>query len=41
VIKPPAEIFQEITVTPYVDFEKLEEVLIVLNPRRHEFASKP
>jgi rod shape-determining protein MreC len=41
VIKPPAEIFQEITVTPYVDFEKLEEVLIVLNPQRHEFASEP
>jgi len=25
-------IFQEITVTPYVDFEKLEEVFVVLNP---------
>ncbi|UCE51130.1 MAG: rod shape-determining protein MreC [Desulfobacterales bacterium] len=40
VIKRDAEIFQEITVTPYVDFEKLEEVLIVLNPQRHEFASQ-
>jgi len=25
-------IFQEIIVTPYVDFEKLEEVFVVLNP---------
>ena len=40
VVKPEAEIFQEITVTPYVDFEKLEEVLVVLVPRRHEFASE-
>jgi rod shape-determining protein MreC len=40
VIKGDAEIFQEITVTPYVDFEKLEEVLIVLNPQQHGFASK-
>ena len=32
VIKPDAGIFQEVTVTPCVDFEKLEEVLVVLNP---------
>jgi rod shape-determining protein MreC len=38
VAKPEAEIFQEITVTPYVDFEKLEEVLVVLVSQRHEFA---
>jgi rod shape-determining protein MreC len=38
--KHDAEIFQEITVTPYVDFEKLEEVLIVLNPLGHDFTSK-
>jgi rod shape-determining protein MreC len=31
VTKPNAGIFQEVTVTPYVDFEKLEEVLIVLD----------
>jgi len=40
VVKPEAEIFQEVTVTPYVDFEKLEEVLVVLVSRRHEFASE-
>ncbi len=39
-VKPEAEIFQEITVTPYVDFEKLEEVLVVLVSQRHEFASE-
>lgn len=39
--KREAEIFQEITVTPFVDFEKLEEVLIVLAPQRHEFANEP
>jgi rod shape-determining protein MreC len=32
VTKPDAGIFQEVTVTPYVDFEKLEEVLVVLSP---------
>lgn len=37
VIKPKSGIFQEVTVTPYVDFEKLEEVLIVLNPKKKEF----
>ena len=37
VVKPSSGIFQEVTVTPYVDFEKLEEVLIVLNPAKHEF----
>ncbi len=40
VVKHEAEIFQEITVTPYVDFEKLEEVLVVLVSQRHEFASE-
>lgn len=38
--KREAEIFQEITVTPYVDFEKLEEVLIVLNPPGNDFTSE-
>lgn len=37
VIKPKSGIFQKVTVTPYVDFEKLEEVLVVLNPKKHEF----
>lgn len=32
VTKPDAGIFQEVTVVPYVDFEKLEEVLVVLSP---------
>ena len=32
VIKHKSGIFQEVTVTPYVDFEKLEEVLVLLNP---------
>jgi rod shape-determining protein MreC len=34
VFKPKAGIFQEVTVTPYIDFEKLEEVLVVLNPKK-------
>ena len=37
VIKPKSGIFQDVTVSPYVDFEKLEEVLIVLNPKKKEF----
>ena len=34
VVRRGAGIFQEVTVTPFVDFEKLEEVLIVLLPPR-------
>ena len=34
VFKPKAGIFQEVTVRPYVDFEKLEEVLVVLNRKK-------
>lgn len=30
--KPNSGIFQEVSVTPYVDFERLEEVLVVLDP---------
>jgi len=37
VIKPNSGIFQEVSVTPYVDFEKLEEVLVVLNHKKHKF----
>lgn len=37
VLKPKSGIFQEVTVIPYVDFEKLEEVLIVLNPKKKQF----
>ncbi len=40
VIKRNSGIFQEVEVTPYVDFEKLEEILIVLNPPSHEFVSE-
>lgn len=32
VIRRTSGIFQDVTVTPYVDFEKLEEVLVVINP---------
>jgi len=32
VIRRNSGIFQEVIVTPYVDFEKLEEVLVILNP---------
>ena len=40
VFKPKAGIFQEVTVAPYVDFEKLEEVLVVLNPKKKIKPSK-
>lgn len=36
VSKGPADIFQAIRVRPFVDFDKLEEVLIILNPPRIE-----
>jgi len=35
-----SDIFYEITVTPFVDYEKLEEVLVVLNPKIQAFASQ-
>jgi len=37
IVRRNAGIFQEVTVTPYVDFEKLEEVLIILNPPQDSF----
>ncbi len=37
IVKNPAGIFQEVRVTPFPDFKKLEEVLVILNPRRHDF----
>ncbi len=40
VTKPDAGIFQDVTVTPYVDFEKLEEVLIVLSPLKQTIEKK-
>ena len=35
-----SDIFYEITVTPFVDFEKLEEVLVILRPKTQAFASQ-
>lgn len=35
VVKRTSGMFQEVKVTPYVDFDKLEEVLIILNPPDH------
>ena len=40
VIRRTSEIFQEVAVTPHVDFERLEEVLVVLIPPAPEFAGK-
>lgn len=40
VIRPDSGIFQEVSVTPYVDFERLEEVLVILNQRKDMFQSK-
>jgi rod shape-determining protein MreC len=39
VVKRTSGIFQEIKVTPFVDFDKLEEVLVILNPPDHDFMS--
>ena len=41
IIKLNAGIFQEIIVTPYVDFEKLEEVLIVMHPSKQDDTGQP
>ena len=35
-----SDIFYDITVTPFVDFEKLEEVLVILRPKTEAFASQ-
>jgi rod shape-determining protein MreC len=35
VIKHNSGMFQDVTVTPYINFEKLEEVIVILNPRKH------
>ncbi len=41
IVRRSSGIFQEVTITPYVDFDKLEEVLVVLlKPPDHEFVSK-
>ncbi len=36
IVKRVSGIFQEMTVTPYVDFERLEEVLVLLEPQVQE-----
>ena len=36
VVRRNAGIFQEVTVTPFVDFEKIEEVLVMMNPELSE-----
>jgi rod shape-determining protein MreC len=35
--EPSSDIFYEITVTPFVDYEKLEEVLVILHPKKQAF----
>ena len=40
IVKRNSGIFQEVTVMPYVDFEKLEEVLVVLDSPKHDFVSE-
>jgi len=40
VIEHDADIFHEVIVTPFVDFEKLEEVLVVLGVEKQDMASR-
>ena len=40
VVKRNSVIFQEVTITPFVDFEKLEEVLVVLDLQKHDLANQ-
>ena len=39
--KPDSGIFQQLAVTPYADFEKLEEVLVVLDPPEQPELKEP
>jgi len=41
VIEHDADIFHEVIITPFVDFEKLEEVLVILEVRKQDWASRP
>jgi rod shape-determining protein MreC len=41
VVKQSSEMFQEVRVLPYVDFEKLEEVLVLLNAAKRESNTPP
>ena len=40
VVDHDADIFHDVILTPFVDFEKLEEVLVVLDIQKHEFVSR-
>jgi rod shape-determining protein MreC len=40
VIEHDGDIFHEVFLTPFVDFEKLEEVLVVLDVQKHDFVSR-
>ncbi len=40
VIDHAADIFHEVIVTPFVDFEKLEEVLVILEIQKHDLARR-
>lgn len=41
IVRLSAGIFQEIAITPYVDFETLEEVLVLSAPEKHDFQGMP
>ena len=41
VIEHDADIFHEVIITPFVDFEKLEEVLVILEVQKHDWANRP
>ncbi|MDJ0784332.1 MAG: rod shape-determining protein MreC [Desulfosarcinaceae bacterium] len=41
IVRLSAGIFQEIAITPYVDFETLEEVLVLAPPERHDLQEAP
>ncbi|UCF94474.1 MAG: rod shape-determining protein MreC [Desulfobacterales bacterium] len=40
IIRRNSAIFQAVTVAPFVDFETLEEVLVILDPPKHEFETE-
>ena len=40
VVDHDADIFHDVIVTPFVDFEKLEEVLVILEIQKHDLARK-
>jgi len=40
VIEHEGDIFHEVFLTPFVDFEKLEEVLVVLDVQKNDFVSR-